>query len=215
MKFFVTQITLQNTTIIKTINKTHLHKPTSVTESVKNQTSFSPILFLTRNPWSQFLSKNFNFFLKHTSKVKSKNLFHINNKSNRMKTTWIVPFSISFKVSGFCSKPPQQNHRNNTVFVSTVKTFISVFQSWVPNNTSWLWIWGKGVVESVIGYWKVEIFRRCEWREESMTMRIRIWRNGWVRKTSESWWDFEWFLKRVVVVMVWRENGCGGFGFWG
>jgi len=50
MNYFVTQITLQNTTIIKTINKTHLHKPTSVTESVKNQTSFSPILFLTRNP---------------------------------------------------------------------------------------------------------------------------------------------------------------------
>jgi len=24
-----------------------------------------------------------------------------------------------------------------------------------------------------------------------------------------------WFLKRVVVVMVGRENGCGGFGFWG
>lgn len=166
-------------------NAQHIHKPTSVAESVENQAPLSPINFLLRHPVNELVSEQRDSPLKHMPEIEPKQLLHVNDERDRVKATRGVPLHVFLKVLGLRSKPPQQNHRRNTVFAS-VKTLVPhVLRSWVPNDVvAAQWVGEKGVEVVVGGGWEVERLGRGEGGEEFEG--VGVWGNGWMRREWES-----------------------------
>lgn len=73
----------------------YIHKPTSIAESVKNQTPFSPIIFLLTNPRNDVVRETRDSPIQNIPKREAKQLFNINDERDGVKPTRIVPLNVS------------------------------------------------------------------------------------------------------------------------